>query len=168
MSIDPTSPFVNHAILLENMDEASAARLQEDAESVYGSPWGLSLRDFFALIEGDFSHIGITKENFISASVRQYIWMKDFRECERSVTELLKAWQVPMTVEAQRASKNCLKMQPKEGVIVFVRKYFNLPNFEATMDIPLSDFILAKKDEFNNALFNYRMNEIQRAKFKKK
>ena len=168
MSIDPTSQASDYLILLDNIDEASMQRLQEDAESIYGSPWGLPLRVFFAILEDDYSHIGIEKRDFINATVRQYVWMKSFRECEKQLSEMLQAWQVPQTTEAQRASAKCLKMQPKEGVIVFTRKYFNLPNFDATMDIPLSDFVLAKKDEFNNALFRYHMEQQQRAKLQQK
>lgn len=168
MSIDPTSNFVPYAILLENMDEGSRQRLEEDAERVYGSPWGMKLRDFFACMDKDYSIIGLSNDNLLSASVRQYVWLKMFIECEERVAELLKSWQVPQSPDAQKASSKCVKMQPKESVIVFVRRYFGLKNFDETMEIPLCDFILAKHDEFNSSMFQYMMGEIQKQKFKKK
>lgn len=168
MKIDPESNFVQYAILLENMDAASRERLEADAESVFGSPWEMKLGDFFAVMEDDWSFFGANKERWYEASVRQFIWLKMFRDCEMRVGELLKSWQVPTSKEAKQASSHCLKMTPKEGVIVFTRRYFGLPNFNAAMEIPLSDFIVAKKDEFNNGLFQYYMAEQQKAKFHKK
>lgn len=168
MNVDPTEPFVKYAVLIDNADKPSLERLQEDAIRIYGDPWGLSLRDFFALIEGDMSYIGLEKKYFYKATVRQYIWLKAFHACEARVAELLNAWQIPQSADAQKASAKCLKMGAKEAVIIFVRRYFGLSNFDATMDIPLSDFVLAKKDEFNNGIFQYAMNEIQRQNFLKK
>ena len=164
MKIDPTSNFVPYIILLDNMDEESRQRLEEDAERVYGSPWGMRLGDFFNTIDEDWSYIGLTKDQFLTATVRQYVWLKSFYECEMRVAELLHSWQIPQSPDAQKASSKCLKMEPKESVIVFVRKYFGLKNFDETMDIPLSDFILAKKDEYNNSIFQHTMAELQKQK----
>lgn len=168
MIIDPTSPCALHIVLLDNMDEESTKRLRADAERIYGSPWAMKLRDFFACMERDFACIGVSKENYASMTVRQYVWLKDYYECEEQVANLLKAWQIPQSSEAQKASAKCLKMTPKEGAIVFTRRYFGLTNFDAAMEVPLSDFIVAKKDEFNGAIFQYSMNEIQKQKLKTK
>ena len=166
MKIDPQDKAIQHIILLENMDDDSRKRIYEDAEKEYGSPWSLKLRDFFALMENDLSYLGIDK--LYNTTVRQYAWIMDYRECAERVGELLKAFVVPQSPEAQRASQKCIKMSSKEAVMVFVRKYFNLPSFDAAMDIPLSDFIVAKKNEFNNSIFQYTMMQIQKQNFKKK
>lgn len=168
MSIDPNDNFIKYLVLLENMDEESKNRLQEYADSVYGSPWELALKDFFALSSGDLSHIGMDKKDELKATVCQYVWMKEFREVVEQVTAILKRLQVPQTPEAQRASKNCLKMDFKEGALVFVRKYFGLHSFAQAENVTLADFIVAKKDEFNGAIFQYSMNEIQKQKLKMK
>ena len=168
MRIDPESPYIRHLILLDNMDEESRKRLQEDAERVYGSPWGLALKDFFALSEGDLSYINLTKETSIKGSVRQYVWMMEFREVVEQVTAILKNLQIPQSPDAQRASTKCLKMSTKESIFVFVRRYFGLRNFNEASEIPLSDFIVAKKDEFNTSIFRHTMNEIQKQKLKKR
>lgn len=166
MSIDPKDKFIKYFVLLENMDEESKNRLQEYAESVFGSPWELALKDFFALSEGNLSFIGLEESGYMSASVCQYVWMKDFREVVEQVTNILKRLQVPQSPEAQRASKNCLKMGFKEGVLVFVRKYFGLRSFSEAESVTLGDFIVAKKDEYNGAIFQHSMNEIQKQKLK--
>lgn len=168
MSIDPKAPYLNHLALLEYMDEDSKKRLQDYADSVYGSPWSLALRDFFALSEGDLSYIGLAKEDYMKANVCQYVWMKSFRECVEQVTEILKSLQVPQSPESQRASKACLKMGFKEATLVFTRRYFGLHNFTEAENIPLGDFIVAKKDDFNGNIYQYRMSEIQKAKLKQR
>lgn len=168
MKIDPNERYINRLVLLEKMDEESKQRLEEYAESVYGSPWALSLRDFFALSEGDLSYIGLTKEQYLSANVCQYVWMKAFRECVEQVTNILKSLQVPQSPESQRASKACLKMGFKEATLVFTRRYFGLHNFTEAEKIPLGDFIVAKKDDFNGNIYQYKMSEIQKAKLKQR
>lgn len=165
MIINPNDPYILHLPLLSGMDEESKNRLIEDAERVYGSPWGLALKDFFALSEGDLTYIGLEKADYIKASVRQYIWMMSFRECVERVTGLVNAFQVPLSDEAKQANEKCLKMGFKEVTLIFVRKYFGLRSFEEAENTTLSNFIVAKKDAFNNGIFQYAMNEIQRKKF---
>lgn len=168
MTIDPRDKYINHLILLANMDEESRKRLEADAELHYGSPWGLTLRDFFALSEGDLTYIGLAKEEQTQGSVRQYMWMQLFQELVTQVVEILKRLQVPQSDEAKRASEYCLKSSSKESSIVFARKYFGLKSFSEAEEVTISDFIVAKKDDFNAAMFQHVMHEIQRNKFKKK
>lgn len=168
MTIDPSDKYIKHLIILTNMDEESRKRLEADAEEHYGSPWSLTLRDFFALSEGDLTYIGLTKETEIEASVRQYIWSQMFADMVQQVTAILQKLQVPQTEDAKRASEFCIKSSIKEHAIVFARKYFGLRNFTEAEEITIADFIVAKKDEFNAAMFQHAMNEIQRNKIKKK
>lgn len=168
MILNPTDQYCKHLLILENMDAESRARLIEDAESVFGSPWSLALKDFFALSDGDLTYIDLDKEDTATATIRQYMWMCSFRECVEQVTNVLQSLQVPQTPEAQRASQKCLKMGFKESTLVFVRRYFGLHNFTEAENISVSDFIVAKKDEYNSALFNYAMREIQKQKLRLK
>lgn len=168
MILDPTSAYAGHILLLENMDEESKARLRADAEAVYGTPWALALKDFFALSKGDLSYLGLTTETAEQASIRQYIWMLYFKEVCEQVAVILKKLVVPQTAEQEMASKSCLKMGFEESTLIFVRKYFALHNFTEAENITLSDFLIAKKDSFNGAIYQKAMNDIQRQKFKRK
>ena len=168
MKLSPEDKYINHIVLLNNMDDESKSRLQVDAIEHLGDPWQLTLSEFFSLADGDLSHIGLTKETSINASVRQYIWMQEFADVVQSVAATLKRLQIPQSDDAKQASQYCLKTSMKEAAIVFVRKYFGLQSFADAWNITISDFIIAKKDEFNSLMFQHSMNEIQRAKFKKK
>ena len=167
MKIDPQARYMTYLLLLDNADKESWSRLVQDAEKVYGSPWALTLRDFFALAGGDLSYIGTTKDS-LNASVRQYVWYKEFKDCVEQVTHLLNKLRVPQSAEAQMASGRCLKMTGQEAAFVFVRKYFGLKSFEQAENVSLADYIIAKKDAYNSAMFQYAMNEIQRQKLNKK
>lgn len=167
MRIDPQARYMPYLLLLEHADKESWSRLVQDAESVYGSPWALALRDFFALAGGDLSHIGTTKDS-IDASVRQYVWYKEFKDCVESVTNLLNKLKVPQSTEAQMASGRCLKMTAQEAAFVFVRRYFGLKSFAEAENVTLADYIIAKKDAYNTSMFQYAMHEIQRQKLNKK
>lgn len=168
MKIDPNARYVEYLLLLENADKESMDRLQEDAESHLGSPWSLALRDFFALSSGDLSFIGLDAKNAINATVRQYVWMKAFKEVVEHVANLLQQLRVPQSADAQKASQQCLKMDVQEAALVFVRKYFGLKSFTEAENVTLADYIIAKKDEYNTAMFQYAMSDLQRQKFKHK
>lgn len=168
MLIDPTRRYIEYMLLLENMDEESSKRLREDAISVYGDPWSLPLRDFFALSKNDLSYIGVDAAHYYNATVRQFMWKKAFDECVKMVEAIVKKFQVPMTDEAKRASEQCEKMNFEESTLIFVRNYFGLRSFAEAENMPLSDYIVAKKDHYNNAMFKFAIGNIQRQKLSKK
>lgn len=166
MILSPTDRYTEHLILLDNCDADSLKRLQADAESVYGSPWSLTLRDFFALSKGDLSFIGLTAETAIQASVRQYIWMKEFKEVVEQVTAILKRLQMPSNPDQERASSKCLSTNFEESALIFARRYFELHSFSEAENTTLSDYIVARKDDYNNNIFRWAMAEIQKNKLK--
>lgn len=168
MKIDGESKYLDYAYILENIDAESIEGLRKASEDRYGSPWGLALKDFFAISEGDLTFIGIEKGAEDECTVLQYYWMESFRECVENVTNLLKALRIPQSAESQRAAQKCLKMNFKESTLVFVRKYFSLHSFTEAENTQVADFIIAKKDEFNSAIYQYTMGEIQKQKLKRK
>lgn len=168
MKIDPTRRYIEYLLLLENMDEESSKRLHDDAISVYGDPWSLALKDFFALSNNDLSYIGLDAAHAFNANVRQFMWKKAFDECAKMVAAIVKKYQVPMTNEAKQASEQCEKMNFIESTLIFVRNYFGLHSFAEAENVSLSDYIVAKKDHFNNAMFKYALGNIQRQKMTKK
>jgi len=168
MTLSPTSPCVDWVVLLDNMDAESRERLREDAESVYGSPWGLALRDFFALAKRDLSFFGLTKDTALKMTVRQYVWLKWFDEVCEQVVNILHRLTAPQSDTARKASEQLLKVGFDESTLVFVRKYFGLKNFTEAESITLADFILARKDHYNDCVFKYYFNDIQRQQFKKR
>ena len=168
MKLNPQDRYIQYVVLLDNMDEDSLKRLVADAEEHYGSPWELTIKDFFAAVDGDYSCIDLPKTELLNATIRQYAWVRSFKECSEQVSAILKKLQVPMTDKAKRASEHCMKMNFKESTLIFCRKYFGLRSFAEAENTTLADFIVAKKDTFNNGMFQYAMNEIQRIDMKKK
>lgn len=168
MILSPTDLCVNWVILLDNMDEESLKKLRDDAQSVYGSPWGLALKDFFALAKRDLSFFGLTKDTALKMTVRQYVWLKWFDEVCEQVVNILHRLTAPQSETARKASEQLLKVGFDESTLVFVRKYFGLKNFTEAESITLADFILARKDHYNDCVFKYYFNDIQRQQFKKR
>jgi len=150
------------------MDEESSKRLHDDAIATYGDPWSLALKDFFALSKNDLSYIGVDVAHPFNATVRQFMWKKAFDECAKMVAAIVQKYQVPMSPEAKQASEQCEKMNFIESTLIFVRNYFGLHSFAEAENIPVSDYIVAKKDHFNNAMFKYALGNIQRQKMTKK
>jgi hypothetical protein len=66
------------------------------------------------------------------------------------------------------ASEGCVPMSDVEGALVFLRKYFGLPSFNAVRNLTLNEWLIAKHDDYNNALFRRNYNKIQQRKSKQK
>ena len=115
MIVSPTAPCVDWIVLLDNMDEESRDRLREDAQNVYGSPWGLALRDFFALAKRDLSFFGLTKAEALKMTVRQYVYLKWFDEVSEQVANTLKRLISPQTEMSKRAAEHLLKVSGEES-----------------------------------------------------
>lgn len=167
MKINPEDNFLPYMTIVQTVDDESKARLEEDANAHYGNPWELSIRDFFALAENDFSYIGLDSAALHKASVRQFVWLKEFHDICAQIVLILKRLQVPESADSKRASAQCLKVTSKESAIVFARRYFGLHSFTEAENITIADFIVARKDEYNRSMYQYCLTEIQRKKMTK-
>lgn len=168
MTINPNDKFLPYMLILQTADEASKRRLEEDANSHYGNPWLLSIKDFFALTNNDLSHIGLTQDTVVNATVRQFVWIQEFREMCEQVVAILKRLQVPESADSRRAAEQCIDTTSLEAAIVFARRYFGLRSFTEAEEVTMSDFIIAKKDEYNRSIYQYSITEIQRKKLSRK
>ena len=67
-----------------------------------------------------------------------------------------------------RAQKTCLKVSVAEGILLFVREYFSLHSFGEAENLPLSDYLIAKKDNYNKVMAQREYAKIQNEKIKSK
>lgn len=70
------------------------------------------------------------------------VWVEEFI----SVAEELTLKPTPKQIAA---ASGCRPVTFEESVYFFMREYFGLQSFDAVADLPVSDYLLAKKDTYN-------------------
>lgn len=164
MKIDLSKPYSKYADILPFVTDASRKELMEQAAKIR-DPYTLTLSEFFSCCEGDFGCVISDIENLTTGDG---LWLECFSDFLSNFEKILKRLLIPQTPEQKQASANCLPVEWKEGMLVFVRSYFGLKSFSEAENITLGDYLLAKKDDYNTRLFQSNLAKIQTQKIRKK
>ena len=162
MRITENTKYYEVAGLLQYLTPIDEIRLVFASENYYlgeSGWWGMRIGDFIKLLQGDLSIFGVDKDNAMDVPAFAHFIMKGFAIFMQDFCQTCKALDVPMTANEQRAQSKCLQMGVDEGILVFCRNYFSLPNFDAVADLPLSDYLLARKDSYNKTMFEKSYQE---------
>lgn len=142
----------------------SETALKQQAERVYKPCHTLTINEFFGVINGDYSVLG----DMSDPSVLQVYWLKRFAEYVEIFADACKRTKIEPTPEQKQAAQGCLEMSPAEGMLVFARSYFGLHSLREAGDITINEYIMARKDTYNNALVRRNLEKIQLRKLNSK
>lgn len=160
--------FADIAPFVDYLKPTTRAELKKAAEVKYGSPWALTLGNFFDCIKGNFQVIGAKTYEPVSLLALQYFWVEAFRDFVESLTATLDQLKPPAPKDAEEAAKACKPMEIEQGITVFCREYFGLHRFSDVRGLYISDLLLARKDVYNKAAFNMARSAIEERKRKAK
>ena len=148
--------------------QESLQELKRAAEQLYGNCYGLTVDEFWGIVNGDFSYIGITPETRESEpTVYQVYWIKRFNDFTQEIANACKRMTIKATPEQEQAANGCVKIEPMEQMLIFVRSYFGLPSFKAAGLITMGEYITARKDDYNQKRTQRNWEDIQRRKLKR-
>lgn len=164
MIIDFSKPYSKYADILTFVTDESHKELMAQAAKIR-DPYTLTLAEFFSCCDGDF---GCVIKDMINLTTGEALWLEMFQKFVDDFSKILEKLVVPQTPEQKQASANCLPVEWQEGMLVFVRAYFGLKSFGEAENVTIGDYLLAKKDEYNTAIFQRNMAKIQTQKIHKK
>lgn len=164
MTIDFSKPYSKYVDILPFVTDASRKELMEQAAKIR-DPYTLTLAEFFACADGDFECV---IKDVANLSTGEALWLDVFKAFMTDFGKILEKLVIPQTPEQKQASANCLPVEWQEGMLVFVRSYFGLKSFTEAENITIGDYLLAKKDEYNTAIFQRNMAKIQTQKIHNK
>ena len=146
----------------ERREQVRAAVLQQ-----FGRFEDITLADFIAYTNGDYTPAGIDREHPENMTVGQYVWLLEFRKFVDLFNKINSGLAVPETADAKKARKGQKPMTFAEYLLVFCREYFGFRTFdEAAERLTVSDYLVAAKDRYNAGIFRYNMAMIEREKAK--
>ena len=126
------------------------------------------LTDFYEMKIGTFLNIanGNVEELNIKedGTAFEMIFVIELKNFVQRVIEILNEFTLPQTFDEKSASKKCADLTFVESILIFVRSYFNLSSFEQAENLRICDLLIAKKDAYNNAVFQKEMIKIQTRK----
>lgn len=145
--------FAEIGPFLEYFKEDTREELKRAAQVRYGDPAGMTVGEFIAISHGDFSLIDLFDKNDPDMTALQYFWLESFKDMAEQMKKALDVLKPPQPDGAAQFSQACRPMNMEESMLLFCREYFQLHSFNEARDIYLSDFLLAKKDRYNVAVF---------------
>lgn len=168
MVIDAKTLYADFFAIEDVLTDESQKALQEAVDKAFVSYYDLTIKNLFECLRGDFSVIGVIKGREADITALQGVWMRGFTKwCDKFI-KLIETYTPPATMEAKKAQEFCVKQKFEESVLVFMREYFALHSFSAVYDLQVSDYILAKRDSYNKAVFEQAFARITAQKFKSK
>ena len=155
------------AAVVDNLTDESREQVRAAVLQQFGRFEDITLADFIAYTNGDYTPAGIDREHPESMTVGQYVWLLEFRKFVDLFNKINSGLAVPETADAKKARKGQKPMTFAEYLLVFCREYFGFHTFdEAAEKLTVSDYLVAAKDRYNAGIFRYNMAMIEREKAK--
>jgi hypothetical protein len=140
----------------EDMGRVRAAAVRDK----YGDAgfYGMTVGDFTTVIGGDVRPLLQSGGRTVFDTCR----VEAFREWVDELSATLRRLTVPPTAESIRLNAGTLPCEFTESVYFFCRSYFNLPSFEAADTLKVSEFVMAKKDDYNHAVVDRNVSAMMK------
>ena len=161
MKIDRHTLNEELAPLLSILTEEDMGRVRAAAvRDKYGDAgfYGMTVGDFTTVIGGDVRPLLQSGGRTVFDTCR----VEAFREWVDELSATLRRLTVPPTAESIRLNAGTLPCEFTESVYLFCRSYFGLPSFEAADTLKVSEFVMAKKDDYNHAVVDRNVSAMMK------
>ena len=148
MKIDRHTEYSVFAPFEAMVSEADMARLKAKAVSDLfgdGGFYGMTVGQLTTVLSGDVRPLYDSGGRTVFDVMR----VKAFKEWVDEFCAALKGLTLPPTAESVRLSAGTRGSTFEESVYLFTRSYFGLPSFEAADGVRVSEYLLARKDDYN-------------------
>lgn len=164
MRIDKNTLYIDFARVEKYLTPEAVEALKKSAERAYCSMYELTLAEFIACSNGNWSEV---LGDVSKPTVLQVYWCKRFADFTKEFTDTLKSLQAPLTADEQTASAGLPTQTFAESMMIFARGYFGLHSFKSAEQITIGEIVIAKRDTYINALYTRKLHNLQMKKANK-
>lgn len=153
MQITTHTRFLDVAAYMQVATDDTLARIRKAAPvAVFGDGgyYTMTLGQFGALLQGAEPLDVVAGGTYETLTVFEYYAIEGMADFVRQYAEMLKRF-TPQPIAGESVG-NTVQMTAAEALLVFARKYFALPSFQAAEQITLGDLLIAKKDAYNEIM----------------
>ena len=161
MKIDRHTLNEERAPLLSIVTEEDMGRVRKAAvRDKYGDAgfYGMTVGDFTTVLSGDVRPLLQSGGRTVFDTCR----VEAFREWVDELSDTLKRLTPPPTAESVKLNAGTIPSEFVESVYLFCRSYFNLGSFEQADRLKVSEFVLAKKDDYNHAVVDRNVSAMMK------
>lgn len=161
MKIDRHTLNEELAPLLSIVTEEDMGRVRKAAvRDKYGDAgfYGMTVGDFTTVLSGDVRPLLQSGGRTVFDTCR----VEAFREWVDELSDTLKRLTPPPTAESVKLNAGTIPSEFVESVYLFCRSYFNLGSFEQADRLKVSEFVLAKKDDYNHAVVDRNVSAMMK------
>lgn len=148
MKIDRHTTTAELAPFVAILGDDDVRRIREAAvRDKYGDAgfYGMTVGEFTTVIGGDPRPLLQSGGRTVYDNAR----LEAFKAWVDELAATLKRLTLPPTADSIRMNAGTIPSEFSESVYLFCRSYFGLPSFEECDRLKVSEFMLAKKDDFN-------------------
>ena len=138
---------------LQHMRPGEEAKLIAAAAAYHlgeGGWWGIEVGAFVKATRGDFADLGVEMDNNITCY--GFYLVKGFGAFVDEFLKVAKNTTPPATPGEAGLTAGCYQIQLDEAMLVFCRRYFGLRSFHEAEHITLSEWLIARRDEYNRII----------------
>ena len=170
MKITHKSKLVHFLPFIDLIEKDSEKALKEQATKYFlpNGFWYISLGAFLNAINGNFDGLFGKEFKMQKATVFEYYLIAAFKDFVDEFSNVMSNLNLKPTIDEAQASSNLTKVEFSEGFLVYAMKTFGYKSSKEAEECVLIDFLMRKKDDFNNQLFQRNIAAIQERKFAKK
>lgn len=151
MKIDRHTLTKDFAPFAPIVGEVDMERIREAAvRDKFGEAgfYGMTVGDFTTVLSGDIRPL----QQSGGRTVFDLSRVEAFKVFVGELTATLKRLTLTPTADVIRYNAGVINYDFVESIYIFCRSYFGLQSFEAADKLLVSEFLLAKKDEYNHAV----------------
>lgn len=170
MRLQPKTPYNSEWEDLERFIDADEKKRIEGVAAKYylgdGGYYNLSVSQFIKLTANNISALDAVPLELGTVFCVYFInGLRDFLE---SYIKLLERYTVKSSEKDKLAASGCAKMSIGESLLIFVRGYFGLHSFAEAEKVTLDELLIAKRDTYNNIVFERAKSAQQIAEYRKR
>lgn len=161
MKIDRHTLNEELAPLLSIVTDEDMGRVRKAAvRDKYGDAgfYGMTVGDFTTVLSGDVRPLLQSGGRTVFDTCR----VEAFREWVDELSDTLKRLTPPPTAESVKLNAGTIPSEFVESVYLFCRSYFSLDSFEQADRLKVSEFVLAKKDDYNHAVVDRNVSAMMK------
>lgn len=169
MKINHKSKLSKFLPFVDLLTEESEQKLKDEAVRFYLQDgfWYITLGSFLQAANGNFDVFFAKKFKIEKATVFQYYVIAAFKDFVDEFSNVMSNLSLKPTIDEAQASSNLMKVEFAEGFLVYAMKTFGYKSSKEAEECVLIDFLMRKKDDFNNQLFQRNIAAIHERKYKK-
>lgn len=161
--------ITRHTTTDEVLNVLTSEQVEQVIAKIPAYPLAVSL---FAMPIGDYLKCTIDGQHlwtlvYDKLAYKTFGRLRQFKtDCE-NLAKYLKRYEVEQSEEEKRASFGVPFPSSTERILTTCVKYYHLHSTAEAEKLPLSDYIVAFKDQMSDAMYQRNLSKIQTAKLKK-